>query len=249
MSRLPFATCLLLLLGCDNSAPGPPPVIPKTAADTSPRVGIVAPDEGFAASEIKWESVFGQRENGNNDLYCLMGSGFFIAEQSNDFDDVVQAWLTKHNDARALPVLSIPHMEELTGAGELMYVWISDRKENLNLHLVRQGCCVAGTMSTVFGTIHLSQARFGAFEKAAAAAETAAKEEKLGIWGTTRYLNKTARENAEAFMKQGDYRAAIEEFEKINEASRSSFTWLDMAKCQDRSGNYIEALALYDILR
>jgi hypothetical protein len=57
--------------------------------------------------QIKWQGVFGAREGDKDTLYCLMGSGFFLAPTSIDIDLVIQRWLTAHPNARAIPVSTL----------------------------------------------------------------------------------------------------------------------------------------------
>lgn len=90
--------------------------------------------DAFPLSELKFHKFFGER-SGDKTTYCLLGNGFFRTISSNEEDVVIQNWLSKHPNAKAVPV-------SLMGEGSKMpfvYIWAIDGTESLNLSLVKQG--------------------------------------------------------------------------------------------------------------
>ena len=90
--------------------------------------------DAFPLSELKFHKFFGQRP-GDKTTYCLLGNGFFRTISSNEEDVVIPDWLSKHPNAKAVPV-------SIIGEGSKMpiaYIWAIDGYESLNLSLVKQG--------------------------------------------------------------------------------------------------------------
>lgn len=95
----------------------------------------------FQARELQFHSIFGQRA-GEQTVYCLLGNGFFMAPRSNDVKSLVDGWLKAHPDAQAIPV-------SIIGEGSkkpMIYVWLTDKDESLNLHLIKTGAFPADVM-------------------------------------------------------------------------------------------------------
>jgi hypothetical protein len=111
-----------------------------------------------------------------------MTQGWFRAPTSKNLKDLIKEWLGKHPKAGAVLVYS---MEGLTAFpdSKIKAVWITDGAENLNLYLVRNGACSAGTMVLNPGDeTPLSKVDYEAFKGKFWEAEKAARLEKLGIW-------------------------------------------------------------------
>jgi len=90
--------------------------------------------DAFPLSELKFNKFFGYRP-GDNTLYCLLGNGYFRTISSHEEDVVIPDWLSKHPNAKAIPV-------SITGEGSKfrrVYIWAIDGTESLNLFLVQQG--------------------------------------------------------------------------------------------------------------
>jgi endonuclease YncB( thermonuclease family) len=64
----------------------------------------------------------------------------------------------------------------------MTYVWVDDGDSRLNVFLVRNGCCPAGSMSSAGLTLLVPQKDYDVFISQVEAAEQAAKKEGLGIW-------------------------------------------------------------------
>jgi hypothetical protein len=116
--------------------------------------GTALAQESFPLNELKFMKFFGQRD-GDKSTYCLLGNGFFRTISSNEEDTAIRDWISKHPDARAVPV-------SIIGEGSRMpitYIWAVDGSENLNLLLIKQG---------VFpGSVMLDAVHFDALSKGA----------------------------------------------------------------------------------
>lgn len=96
---------------------------------------------GFAFDELQFKGPFATRAHDPN-LYCLLGNGFFKTIRADDDAAIVAAWRTAHPAAGVVPV-------SIMGEGSpmrIVYVWIVDGDDNLNLRLVRQGAFPASVM-------------------------------------------------------------------------------------------------------
>lgn len=95
----------------------------------------------FQARELAFRDIFAHRA-GEQTVYCLLGNGFFMAPRSSDVKSLVNAWLTSHPEAQAIPV-------SIIGEGSkrpMIYVWLTDKDESLNLHLIKRGAFPADVM-------------------------------------------------------------------------------------------------------
>jgi hypothetical protein len=135
---------------------------------------------------------FSQVEN----MYCLLGQGFFKAPSSDNADELLNKWLTDHPNAKLIPISILKSQPKMT------YCWVISDTENLNLFLVKNGCYPAGTMQRpkkwkemskkekkVFRGIGKPKVQvlvddkiYESFIEELKLAELYAKENKLGIW-------------------------------------------------------------------
>jgi len=149
----------------------------------------VGQKERMSAASILWNGHFGGRKEEPHNVYELMTQGGFRAPTSKNFDGLIRAWLEKHPKAEAILVYSIPFS---TANPDAMFksIWIIDGPENLNIFLVRNGGCPAGTMVLNAGDeTPVSKEEYQAFESKVWEAQKLAKTEKLGIWAETQPKN------------------------------------------------------------
>lgn len=90
--------------------------------------------DAFPLNELKFQKFFGQR-TGDKTTYCLLGNGFFRTISSSEEDTVIPEWVSKHPNAKAVPVSIIGDGSKMP----IVYIWVVDGTENLNLSLVRSG--------------------------------------------------------------------------------------------------------------
>lgn len=95
------------------------------------------------ASDLRFDGVFARCTGDSLTVYCLLGTGFFRTMSSGAQDSLISKWLLVHPLATVTPVTSI---DMGPGFGRLVYVWIEDRDNNLNISLVRSGTFPGGVM-------------------------------------------------------------------------------------------------------
>jgi len=148
----------------------------------SVRFGVGTP-ERLVASTITWTGHFGSRKEEPQNAYTLMTQGGFRAPTSANLKDLVKTWLDKHPKAESVLVYTLEGMLTAVPDSKMKAVWIVDGNENLNLYLVQNGACPAGTMVLNPGDeTPLTKAEYEYFEKEVWEAQKIAKLEKIGIW-------------------------------------------------------------------
>jgi hypothetical protein len=156
-------------------------VLTAAAQSDGIRFSVGTP-ERVAAATIAWQEHFGVRKEESKNVYTLMTQGGFRAPTSKNLGVLINNWLREHPKAEAVLVYS---MEGSTAVSEakIKAVWVIDGAESLNLYLVRNGACPAGTMVLNPGDeTPLRKEEYEAFESRFWDAENSAKVEKLGIW-------------------------------------------------------------------
>ena len=96
---------------------------------------------------FKFDSWFGYAVDGKSDnVYCLLGSGFFRSPRTDNIDSLIVSWTKSHPEAVIIPVYS--HGPVFTDAPDsrITYCWIVDKGDTLNLTMVRGGHVPGGTM-------------------------------------------------------------------------------------------------------
>lgn len=97
-------------------------------------------------SEIEFQSILGTAQSDTNNLYCLLGTGFFRTPSSNNSDSLVQAWIKEHPQAIVYPVSLFGPLTTNNPESKMIYCWVIDKKDTLNNYLVKNGCFPGGTM-------------------------------------------------------------------------------------------------------
>ncbi|MGE5529038.1 MAG: hypothetical protein ACM3X6_07845 [Patescibacteria group bacterium] len=174
---------------------------------------IVSNEPTLLASDINWESQFGSIKDKPSIIYCLMGMGFFRAPTSKEIDEVIHEWLAEHPEAYLVPISIMQPLLNNDPDSKLIYVWVVDGDDNLNIHLVRMGCCSASAMQSLaaidFSDLEndqntpkddwfievisqlkqqkllIDKEEYEKFITKTIEAEQQAMIEKLGIWGET----------------------------------------------------------------
>jgi hypothetical protein len=143
------------------------------------------PSEKVKASSITWNGHFGTKKEEPNNLFILMTQGGFRAPTSDNFENLIKSWVAEHPKADAVVVYKMDELRAGNPDSKLKAVWVVDGTENLNVYLVRNGGCPAGTMLLNRGDkTHLTREEYESFFKKVTEAEELAKKEKLGIWSS-----------------------------------------------------------------
>lgn len=151
-------------------------------------------------NDLTFNSIFADSKTDSMHTYCLMGSGYFRAEKSNDLDSLINNWLSKHPYAYVIPVATHgPTLIDYPNS-KMTYCWVIDNGDTLNNYLVRAGCFEGGTMARPKTwqemsdqekgiwkdepkmTVHVDQKTYDRFIDQIKAAEIYARQHRLGIW-------------------------------------------------------------------
>jgi hypothetical protein len=198
-----------------------------------------AADE-FPASDIEWRGHFGKAK-GRAETLTLLGSGTLRTPLGPDLDKEVGRWLAAHPEARA---------RILGRSAAFAWVWVRDGDDSLNVHLVRTGQCVAGTMAMPLELLVVPRSERAARLERARAAEWEAIEAGLGVWGKERYAEERHRTLADHLESRKRYAEAAAEYERTMEfTGPRSDLWRRVATCREKAGDDEGALAARDEAR
>lgn len=141
------------------------------------------PAEKHKVSSITWKGNLGFRKKEPYTMYNLMSRGGFRAPTSEDYEDLIKAWLAKHPGADVIVVYTSGRVWTKFPDSKSKWVWVVDGDNNLNIHLVRSGGCEAWTMLLEKGDkAHVTRKEYEAFVEKVIEAESLAKKERLGLW-------------------------------------------------------------------
>ena len=154
-------------------------------------------------SEFNFDSYLGYNLKDSNAIYSLLGLGFFQTPKSIDADSLIKIWIDKHPRSVVLPVCTINASGKNRVVNKnLIYCWIVDKSDTINVFLIRNGCFPASTLQrpktweemsreekSLYPveekpdiTVHIDKEVYKTFLKQIYSAEKYAKENKLGIW-------------------------------------------------------------------
>jgi hypothetical protein len=143
---------------------------------------------GTPASNVVWEGGFGLDSASADRMYILLGAGFIRAPTSDDLDTIVADWSDEHPKAEVVLAADYGSMFTDQPSSKLYWVWLVDGESCLNVELVRQGACAAGTMGvpdipdTDPPELLVSEEQYQDFRDQVLEAEKQAREERLGVW-------------------------------------------------------------------
>ena len=137
------------------------------------------------ASTVKWSGHFGASQTQPKAVLCLMARGFFRSPTSGDAAAFIEKWMREHPKAIVMPVASFGPVAVKDPDSKMLYVWIVDGDQSLNLELVRHGHVFPGTQGVPKDQkLEIPQAEYDAFVKKATEAGKDAEDKKLGVWKT-----------------------------------------------------------------
>jgi len=164
-------------------------------------VGCQAKADNLKISDIAFEFIFGKNPKEPNNIYCLLGKGFFRAPSAENTDSLISDWIENHPNATIVPVSSINNPEF-----KIIYCWVIAKNDNLNIYLVKNGCFSSGTMerpetwdemeewekelySDIYEKpdveIYVSDKTYNDFIEEVKKAEIYAQDNEFGIWKNT----------------------------------------------------------------
>lgn len=165
-------------------------------ASMASSAALASDASAFPVDQLKLTSILARRAADVN-TYVLVGTGFFRVLRTDDADEAVARWIGAHASAVVTPESSISGGR----MGPLVYAWVSDGSENLQVSLVRDGIFPGGAMvdpveylTSIQSAAHLDPASsdfpkrlvsdeaYASFRKRVVEAETAAKQDGKGVW-------------------------------------------------------------------
>jgi len=160
-------------------------------------------DKPARISEFEFKSIIGKRSNTPENIYCLLGTGFFTAPHTNNTDSLVADWIAKHKDATVVPISSMGPVIADNPHSKLFYCLITQGSDTLNNLLIRNGNYPGGTMirpripdempdkekESWFGKdkntkirVYIKPDTYDIYIRQIHQAEIYARENKLGVW-------------------------------------------------------------------
>ncbi|MBF9253996.1 hypothetical protein I2I11_11895 [Pontibacter sp. 172403-2] len=156
----------------------------------------------LTVKEVKFDGIFGAAVNTSSNvqtIYCLLGLGYFLAPESDNIDVIIAKWIEDHPNARIIPVYTFGPIATDDKSSTMTYCWVSDKEENLNIWLVKQGCVHGQNLqyptkeikkqmgmdqldNNSYERVHINDSEYQKFIQLAKDATTYAFENKLGIW-------------------------------------------------------------------
>ncbi|MBI4566121.1 MAG: hypothetical protein HY716_15655 [Planctomycetes bacterium] len=185
-SRVVVLRRAIVLAGVALAGACAPPRVSELPPESASAGSGEGAERGIPASDIAWRGILGERHDHPSIMYSLMGRGYFAARTARDIDRVIEEWLRAHPEARVIPVAIVEDVSPPARRFRMTYVWVAQGEDNLNLHLVRRGCCPAETMASSMERIEVPRVEFNEFLRNAGRAEEQAKSEKVGIWAAAR---------------------------------------------------------------
>ena len=111
-----------------------------------------------------------------------MARGFFRAP-TNNIDVFTQNWLKEHPNAVVVPVSISGPTIEANPDSKMIFVWIVDGTESLNLALVRQGCMPGSTqMLPANEKLQVRKSDYDEFINKVVQMDRDAQMDRIGIW-------------------------------------------------------------------
>jgi hypothetical protein len=100
----------------------------------------------FLASEIKFDKIFGAK-SADTATYMYLGSGWLRPLTTGTSESFVSKWLESHPFAKATLISDMKFgSNSRRASSQLLYVWIEDDQDCLNIALIRNGIFPGGVM-------------------------------------------------------------------------------------------------------
>jgi hypothetical protein len=140
-------------------------------------------NEELKLKDFKFESIFGSIDSEPDNMYCLLGTGFFRTPRSDNSDSLINTWIKNHPQATFIPVSSFGPVETKNPDSKMTYCWVIDQKDTLNNYLIRNGCFPGGTMMRAKESKNIVRKKeYEAFIEQIKSAELYARKMELGVW-------------------------------------------------------------------
>jgi hypothetical protein len=102
----------------------------------------------FPAQELKFEAKMPRfaSKAGNPATYVLLGNGYLRTLSARNENEFINHWLAVHPHATATPISTCNAARAGIPPKRIVYVWIEDGAESLNVALVEEGIFAGGVM-------------------------------------------------------------------------------------------------------
>jgi hypothetical protein len=112
--------------------------------------------EVFPAQELKFDARMARfaSKAGNPGTYVLLGSGYLRTLSTPNENEFINHWLEVHPHAMATPISTCSGARAGTPPKRIVYVWIEDGAESLNVALIEEGIFVGGVMVDMVESQH-----------------------------------------------------------------------------------------------
>ena len=85
-------------------------------------------NEELKLKDFKFESIFGSIDSEPDNMYCLLGTGFFRTPRSDNSDSLINTWIKNHPQATVIPVSSFGPVETKNPDSKMTYCWGIDQR-------------------------------------------------------------------------------------------------------------------------
>jgi len=102
----------------------------------------------FPAQELKFNAkmaIFASKA-GNPGTYVLLGSSYLRTLSAHNENEFINHWIEVHPHATATPISTCNAARAGTPTKRVVYVWIEDGADSLNVALVEEGIFAGGVM-------------------------------------------------------------------------------------------------------
>lgn len=201
--------------------------------------GTLGSGEPTRARGLLWNGWLAEEPGNPGTVFSLLG--LEPADAAADAEAAIRTWLAAHPDAVVVPVARLRRLTAGEPDSMLVHVWVVDRDESLNLHLVASGRIDAAAMLSPRPEIEVPLRAYAAFLHEIRAAGR--PQARPGVPAVARDPAAEARR----LRENGRFAAALAELmELVDAGDANAYRWLDIAECHEQLGQLDEALAAYD---
>src|SRR5688572_24034494 len=80
--------------------------------------------EPLIVSDLKFRSTLGFKPADSENVFSLLGNGFFETRKSEESDSLIRAWIKGHPEASVIPVTSYGPAKIADRNSNMIYCWI-----------------------------------------------------------------------------------------------------------------------------
>lgn len=123
---------------------------------------LIGPSVAYAqgvlsVQELKFDAkmaIFASRASNPGSTYVLLGSGYLRTLSARNENEFIKHWLEIHPHATATPISTCNGARVGTPPKRIVYVWIEDGAESLNVALIEEGIFPGGVMLDMVESQH-----------------------------------------------------------------------------------------------